>query len=502
MNQNLPVQRYDSLAPDSPAQANRDVSISNTGPREILSTLFKYKTKILVSFVLITCLSLVASVYYLKFIAKPVYEAKSLVLVRFGWETENIDLSLGRHQPNFKDTDAMAAEVQILQSRELAEKIVDEIKPEVIFPDMEKQLRMGLPVAESAVSRFQKKLSVKSASSGNILVATFKGPDPDMAARVLNELVNYYIDKRADYYRNPKAFQFLEQKTEEYKQKLSEAEAKLKGFQDQSQIISFDEQRGFLLNRQRLLAEARRENETAMAQIQEKNSELERQLPNIQKTSIVASEKMSEMENRLFNLQLQENELLSKYKEDNRLVTNIREQIQMIKNYISSHGSGSKLAPVDPAYQDLQKRMSENKAELSALKIKATGLDEQIRNVAAEIAAFEAQESKYKQLARNVADNEDKYKSYLSKLEESRIHDELDRQKMGNVSVLEPASIPDEPIKPQLPLILFVAMAFSLGIAGSIGLAFFLETMSAGMSTPAQAESRLELPVLAVVPVK
>ena len=75
------------------------------------------------------------------------------------------------------------------------------------------------------------------------------------------------------------------------------------------------------------------------------------------------------------------------------------------------------------------------------------------------ITAFEAQESKYKQIIRNVADNEEKYKTYLSKLEEARIHDELDRQKMTNVSVLEPASIPIIPNNLPLPLVVYVLIS-------------------------------------------
>ena len=199
---------------------------------------------------------------------------------------------------------------------------------------------------------------------------------------------------------------------------------------------------------------------TQIAQLQEKNSELERQLPNIQKTSIATAEKMTDMDGRLFALELQERELLSKYKEDNRFVTNIREQIQMTKDYISTHGPGSKLAPVDPAYQDLQKRISENKAELSALKIKQKGLDEQLKGVNAEINAFESQESKYKQLFRDATDNEEKYKTYLAKLEEARIHDELDRQKMTSVSVLESASAPIRPNNLPRPLSFYVAIVF------------------------------------------
>jgi uncharacterized protein involved in exopolysaccharide biosynthesis len=319
----------------------------------------------------------------------------------------------------------------------------------------------------------------------------------------VNRLVDYYLDKRGDTYKNPRVYLFLEQKTGEYRKKLAEAESKLKDFQDQSKIISFDEQRSFLLTRQRQITGDRSDTENMIAQVQEKIAELEKQLPNIQKTSVAAATNLSALDGNLLTLELKEKELLSKYKEDNLFIINVREQIQMVKDHIKNMRTpGSSQASVDPAYQDMQKQILESKAELGALKIKAKGLDQQIKDAAPELTAFEAQESKYKQLARDVADNEDKYKTYLSKLEESRIHDELDRQKMTNVSVLEPASVPVIPINLLKSFILYVIMALLLGIAGSIGLAFFLEMMSPGMSTPAQAESRLELPVLAVVACK
>ncbi len=497
MNQNPPVQRVNSLAHGPSAQANRVVSANEMGPREILSTIFKHKSMILVSFVLLTTLFCASTIFYVKFIYKPVYEAKSLILIRHGWENQDIELTPNGRQAIVSNSELLATETRILQSRELAEKIINTM-PEVISPDLAQGIRAGLPVAARAVDRLMAAFSVKS-PGGNILEASFKGPNPAVAARIVNEMVNYYIDKRGDTYRNPKVILFLEQKTEEYRQKRAVSESKLKAFQDESQIISFDDHRSFLLNKQRQIVDTRRENETAIAQIQEKNSELERQLPNIQKTSIASAEKMTDMDGRLFALELQERELLSKYKEDNRFVTNIREQIRMTKDYISTHGPGSKLAPVDPAYQDLQKRISENKAELSALKIKQKGLDEQAKGVVAEIKAFESQESKYKQLFRDATDNEEKYKTYLAKVEEARIHDELDRQKMTSVSIIESASIPTKPNNVPKPLNLLISIAFFLGIAGSIGLAFILEIISPGMSTPAQAEKRLDLPVLAVI---
>lgn len=150
----------------------------------------------------------------------------------------------------------------------------------------------------------------------------------------------------------------------------------------------------------------------------------------------------------------------------------------------------------------MQKQILQNKAEVGALKVRQKGLDDEIKAVSAQLSAFESQESKYKQMSRDVADSEESYKTYLSKLEEARIHDELDRQKMTSVSVLEPASIPIIPNNLPHPFIFYILVALFLGIAGSIGLAFIVEILSPAMSTPAQAERRLDLPVLAVVAAK
>jgi uncharacterized protein involved in exopolysaccharide biosynthesis len=197
MNQNLPVKRPDSSASSTPA--DKLFSIGEMGLRDRLSTIFKHKLMILVSFVLITGLTGASAVFYLKFIQKPVYEAKSLVLVRFGWENQNIDLSLDRRQPGYNAQEALATEFGILQSRDLKEKIINTLKPEVIFPDLKRNILLGLPITERALYRFERSFSLKS-NAGNIIEVSFRGSDPATTATVVNELVDSYINKRADYY--------------------------------------------------------------------------------------------------------------------------------------------------------------------------------------------------------------------------------------------------------------------------------------------------------------
>ncbi len=151
MNENLPVQRANGFVPEFPVQANRASSAGERGPREIFSTIFKHKLMILVSFALITVLCCVCVIFYLKFIYKQVYTAKALILIRPGWESQEIDLTLNQRQANFSSSDLLATEMRILMSRELAEKIINEMKPEVIFPNLIQRVRAGLPVAGSAL---------------------------------------------------------------------------------------------------------------------------------------------------------------------------------------------------------------------------------------------------------------------------------------------------------------------------------------------------------------
>ena len=154
MNQNLPVQRPDSFAPASSTQAGKAFNLADMGLRDILSTIFKHKLMILVSFVLITGLSGASIIFYVKFIHKPVYEAKSLILIKPGWENQNIDLSLDRRQSGMSSSDLLATEIRILQSRELKEKIINTMKPEVIFRTWHETFAWGclLPKRDAVVS--------------------------------------------------------------------------------------------------------------------------------------------------------------------------------------------------------------------------------------------------------------------------------------------------------------------------------------------------------------
>jgi uncharacterized protein involved in exopolysaccharide biosynthesis len=497
----LNLDRIHLIREDSPAN----------GLRDYLSIFFKHKIGVLVSFLIIGILSVAGVLIYSHFIYTPRFEARSLLLVKAGWENNSPEFSLeNQRKATINPADLIASEARILDSRELKARVVNSLKPENIFPELVKDPIPGLSNSEAALVMLEKDLSVVSgkmgsASStvnlGNVIAVVFGGTDPARAAAVVNQLVGFYIDKRSEIYKDPKSVLFLEKKADEFRQKLADAENRLKMFREETKIVSFDEQRTILLKQKSALAGDLNGTANQIKEVQEKISELEKQLASVPKTATtsVATERRADAESKLLALQLQEKELVAKYKEDNRLVTNIREQIKMVQEHLETQAKKPGALPPDPVYQDIQKQFLQNKAELSALKVRNTGIEQQLQELNAEIQTFEALENRNKTLSSEISSNEEKYRTYRQRLEEAKIYDELDRQKMTSVSVIEPATAPALPVNPQKPLILLIVIAIAGSILGSLGIAFSRELLKHGMSTPTEAERRLGLPVLITI---
>jgi capsular polysaccharide biosynthesis protein len=90
------------------------------------------------------------------------------------------------------------------------------------------------------------------------------------------------------------------------------------------------------------------------------------------------------------------------------------------------------------------------------------------------------------------------YRKYYEKLEQARIDQALEIGKISNISIVQPATFPMVPIKPNKMRNL--ALGLFLGIFGAVGLAFFSEYIDHTFRKPEDIEERLKLPTLAAIP--
>jgi uncharacterized protein involved in exopolysaccharide biosynthesis len=108
-------------------------------------------------------------------------------------------------------------------------------------------------------------------------------------------------------------------------------------------------------------------------------------------------------------------------------------------------------------------------------------------------------ELQYNQLKQQAESDRGNYDLYLAKLEESRISEAMDAEKISNVSVIEPASIPLKPVSPK-PLS-NILMSIVFGLFGGVSLALLSEYFSDRIRNADDAERLLKLPVLTSIQV-
>ena len=133
------------------------------------------------------------------------------------------------------------SEIEIITSRDLAEKSVTTLGLETIYPDSINTNPADVNPLESAALRFKSDLSAEIVKDSSIIIVSFRHHDPQIAARSVNLLVELFKEKHLQTFSNPKSTPFLEEKLENYRKKLKESEGRLETFKQKYKISSLEE---------------------------------------------------------------------------------------------------------------------------------------------------------------------------------------------------------------------------------------------------------------------
>jgi uncharacterized protein involved in exopolysaccharide biosynthesis len=471
--------------------------------RDFLAILFKHKTKIMVVF-----FSIVITVTVGTFLLSPTYEATSSVLVKFGRENlyrpevgdKGPVISLG--QPNQEEI--LNSEIEILTNRDLMGKVITIVGVEKLYPDLiGETYRDGVTPKDVAIIQFGKKLSVEGVKKSNVINVRFQHKDPHLAAQVVNLLLDSFKEKHLQVYSDPKS-SFLEEQLGEYRQKLKTSEDTLQNFKQTQGVYSLDEQRNLMLRQRTGLDTTYKETQNRIKELQEKSLSLKAQTRTLAEdgNTFANSEQgkiLTDAKAKLLDLQLKEQELLVKYKEESPPVKDVRKQIQMTSDFLNAQEKDvtTKGRTGNLVYQEVEKERIKAEADLRAQEAKLASLGPQIARVDSELKNLDRQEKELQNLKRETAINEANYQVYVQRYEEARISDDMNSKKMANISIIQAASVPTEPVKPKK--LLNVALAIVLGAVSALGAAFFSEYLGHTYNTAQDVEQRLGLSVLTSV---
>jgi uncharacterized protein involved in exopolysaccharide biosynthesis len=203
-----------------------------------------------------------------------------------------------------------------------------------------------------------------------------------------------------------------------------------------------------------------------------------------------AKQKLLELQSRLQNL-------LTYYTENAPPVIATQEEIARVKLSLADEEKTIKARTrtgKNEVYQQIQIDLLRNDAELKSAQASADEMYRQLSEVTGRLQALDQKQAQLQDLALQLEVAEQNYKTYMERSEDARIAEDLNRQKITSIAVIEPATQPVKPARPRLML----NLALGILLGGFLGLmaAFLSETFDDAYSTPEQVERSIGAPVL------
>lgn len=483
-----------------PPISSRGLQQGQTPPaislRDILMVVFKHKFKILSLFLL--GLTLAPLLYTLR----PVnYSAVATLMVTQGREYSR--QNLGNEQAPVRLTldQILGTESVIIRSNDVMDMAINRIGIGTIYPGMTKNMPEGVDLFEIARVSLRAGLGVQINKASNIMQVSFQNADPELAALLVNQIVEAYLEKRIQVLNTSKPRQFLENKVNEYQNRLRESEDRLEAFRQQHQVFALIDQKSMLIRQRSDLGIAIKAAQAQSKELQQKLSSLEAQTLQIPETLPVENILSAQyaVETELLVLERKEQDLLTKYREDTPFIEGVRNEIRLVKAFLAKQHKSGGGTTINSLHQNLQKDTITIRADLSSLDVKITELKHQLQEVDNDTRSIDLLEKSFREFQREQAANEKSWQVYAQKLEEARLSEDIDQQVLGSVSVIEKAKAPLIPEGKRKGLIFFLLAGAGLGLGAGLGSAFLLETLGQSMGTPQKAERLLGLPVLSTV---
>ena len=508
--------------------------------RDLLYVFFKRRNLIILFFAAAVMLGVVAN-----FSMLPKYRATAQILVKV--DRAAFFMSHGDQagpQVRLARQETINSEIEILTGSSLTTQVAESMGPGNIFADLNpiesessggfrsflreqldalrQRLALGsnseleqddesgeviLSPLKVAAARLRGGLTVEGIPKSNVIQVTFVHDDPRIVAQVLNRLIDLYLDRHIDVHKVPHSSEFFQEQSLILKDKLDKSQDQLRTFKRAYDVVSLDEERQLMLRQESDLRKSYGETLSAIAEVESRIAKLKEHLSQVPATIVQVEEVehnpavVTNLQARLVELELEEKELLTKYTPQSRMVQNVKEELAVLKSKLrelESRRHGTSRSGINPTHQRLQEELYKSQADLEALTAKERAQQAQLEEYGRDFKKFDEIEVQFNRLSDEVALDQKNYTLYLTKFEESRISNAMDAERIGNVSVIEPAQPPLSPFSPKKSLNMLLAVFF--GIFGSIGLAFLLELMDDGLEKPEEVEKIMQLPVLASIP--
>ncbi|MBU2431054.1 MAG: hypothetical protein KKH99_10205, partial [Proteobacteria bacterium] len=488
--------------------------------RDYLRILIKRKG-IAVTFLLVTFILVVIAT----FTATPYYSAMAKVII----ERDSTDPLSSRYQYQAYDPEFLETQNQLIKSAAVVKKVVKSLDPdktydaffapkgnstsyfdavknwfselfagfkemigiETMWSDSDnteakpvpKNQRKPLTKAEKLEKIIKNNVSVSPIPNSRVVQIGFLSDNPATAMKVANSVTQAYIDELIDMQMEVAGYSigWMKKKADIQRIKLEESEKELHAYKKAHDIITVEDR------------------------------------------LTVLPERLSELSKSLTQAETKRKELFAVYDQIKNKSRKDLETIPAIAKNAAVDAINQKILITDQKISELSKKygpkhpkMITVKNELKSLKEKKyQALEDAVKTIENEYLLTNANESDLRELLdqtkytaetlgeksiqlgiiqRKVDTNRYLYDALVKKMKEKDI---TERNQSVNVWIIEEATLPLSPAKPQKARNILLGLLF--GLFGGIGLAFFLEYLDNTVKTPEDVEEKFNIPVISTI---
>lgn len=325
---------------------------------------------------------------------------------------------------------------------------------------------------------------------------SFEGKRPRQVQRVTDTIVNNFLQANLQERQRQTAetTTFLQEEMARVKVQLDAAEGKLATFKEKHinalpEMLQVNQQN--ISNMETQIARTKDQ----LRSLKEREGYLQTQLASIPETQDTHQTRLQQLEIELVNLK-------TKFTDEYPDVRKMQQEIEDLKRQRDQVQSGKNDdgRPDNAAYITLASQLASTRAEIASYQ-------RQIKEMTSRAATFRKRleqmpqvEETYNALMTERNNTHAKYTELMRKVMDASVAHGLEKEQKGErFTLIEPARLPEQPVRPNRLAILVIGMV--LGIGGGIGVAALREFTDTSIHGPDDLVNAGILPLLATIPV-
>ncbi|MHC5760277.1 GumC family protein [Nostoc sp.] len=434
------------------------------------------------------------------FSLKPAYKAEGSLMIKTNNSSSltGSPQDIGRLEALNINDNPLETQVRVIGSNPVIEKTINSLN----LKDSQGKL---LSIPDLA-----KQLKIEGIKGTDVVQLSYKGGDPQLAAKIVNEVIDSYIDLNIKANQNEAltAKQVLVTEVPKAEEIVRRAESKLRLFKETNKIVVLEQEATAAVD---TISKLGNQISQALAQLDDVKGRLEQLRSEAQVDSqqgVIASElsQAPGVQKVLAQLQETESQLAlerTRFEPGHPTITSLEEKVVALKSLLKDRtGQVAGTAQITQGSLQIGQLRQSLIADITRAQAERVGLERQIGTLLRQQDAYIKRannlprlEQSQRELERKLQAAQTTYETLLKKRQEI---DVAQNQKIPNARVISYALIPDKAEGPRK--ILFIVGGGGIGLFLGIIVAFSLDLIDRSVKTVKEAKEVLRYSVLGVIP--